>query len=405
MKLAILSDFHLGYERFREDAYIQAKEALEEASKEADVLVMPGDIFDMRSPKPEVLAEAINLFRELSYKEWKARVASFEGSGKNFTTVPIIAIPGTHERRAYGVEDPVDLLALAGLLVDISDGRVIIEKEGERVCISGLGGIAEERFKEALREADLRPEQGLFNAFMFHQSVYELLPFSSDFITLDELPKGFDLYVDGHIHNKVEMKAHGKPFLIPGSTELTQLKEGEQEAKGFFIFDTVTREYKFKEIKSRRFKLVRIDIEGLEPGKIAENMEKELSSEIKESGGERPIIRVELSGRLMDGFRSIDIDVQSAIKEFKEKAIIEVGKGKVESEQKDIDVEALRSGTLENHSIKDFGLSIFIEKLVEKKYELVTSPRELFDVLAEEGSKEKAVKKAMDLLLYKRDEN
>ena len=400
MKLAILSDFHLGYERFREDAYMQAREALEEASKEADVLVMPGDIFDMRNPKPEVLAEAINLFRDLSGKAWNAKVTKYEGKGENFTNLPIIAIPGTHERRAYGVEDPVDLLALAGLLVDISDGKVFVEKENERICIFGLGGIAEERFKEALREADLRPEENIFNAFIFHQSVHELLPFSSDFITLDDLPVGFDLYIDGHIHNKVEMEAHGKPFLIPGSTVLTQLKEGEQEAKGFFIFDTMTKEYTFREIKSRKFKLVRIDVEGLEPGRIAERIERNLSSEIKNDDGEKPIIRVELSGKLMDGFKSIDIDVQSAIKEFKEKAIIEIGKGKVESEQHNAEVESLRRGTLENISIKDFGLSIFIEKLAEKKCDLRTNPRELFDLLSEEGSKEKTVKKALDLLLY-----
>jgi DNA repair exonuclease SbcCD nuclease subunit len=403
MKLAILSDFHLGYERFREDAYIQAKEALDAAAREADVLVMPGDIFDMRNPKPEVLAEAINIFRDLSDRKWNAKVTRFDGSGKNFTELPIIAIPGTHERRAYGVEDPVDLLALAGLLVDISDGRVFVEKNGEHICIFGLGGIAEERFKEALKNADLHPEPGMFNVFIFHQSVHELLPFSSDFITLDDLPVGFDLYIDGHIHNKVEMKAHGKPFLIPGSTVLTQLKEGEQEAKGFFIFDTATKEYLFKEIRSRRFKLVKIEVDGLEPEKIAERIERGISSEIAKESEDKPIIRVELAGRLMDGFKGIDIDVQSAIKEFKDKAIIEIGKGKVESEQKDVDIASLRSGTLENLSIKDFGLSVFVEKLAEKKYELEANPRELFDLLAEESNKEKAVKSALDLLLYKKE--
>ncbi|MCL5413496.1 MAG: hypothetical protein M1569_03795 [Candidatus Marsarchaeota archaeon] len=63
MKIAILSDFHLGYERFREDAYRQAEEALTRAAGLADAMIIPGDIFDNRMPRPDVIAEAINLFR------------------------------------------------------------------------------------------------------------------------------------------------------------------------------------------------------------------------------------------------------------------------------------------------------------------------------------------------------
>jgi len=62
MKIAIVSDLHLGYERFYEDAYLQAKEALEKASSMADMLIIPGDLFDNRSPKPEVLAQGMNIF-------------------------------------------------------------------------------------------------------------------------------------------------------------------------------------------------------------------------------------------------------------------------------------------------------------------------------------------------------
>ena len=53
MRIAILSDFHLGYDRFREDAFRQAQEALVRAASEADALIIPGDIFDNRTPKPD----------------------------------------------------------------------------------------------------------------------------------------------------------------------------------------------------------------------------------------------------------------------------------------------------------------------------------------------------------------
>ena len=139
---------------------------------------MPGDIFDKRSPKPEVIAQAINIFRELSKKDWGAKVARFDGRGtRNHTTIPIIGISGTHERTAAGKENPLSLLGLAGLIVDTSEATTIIEKDGEKVAIFGLGGLSDERVKETLQELDPKPIEGAFNIFMFHQSVFELLPF------------------------------------------------------------------------------------------------------------------------------------------------------------------------------------------------------------------------------------
>ena len=110
MKIAIVSDLHIGYERFRKDAYNQAKEALTMAAERADAIIIPGDIFDTRFPKPDVIAEAIGIFKELREKEFGARIVGFEGLGKIYTDKPILAIPGTHERRTSDTEDPVDLL-------------------------------------------------------------------------------------------------------------------------------------------------------------------------------------------------------------------------------------------------------------------------------------------------------
>ncbi|MCL5680127.1 MAG: metallophosphoesterase, partial [Candidatus Marsarchaeota archaeon] len=72
MKVAIISDLHIGYERFYDDAYEQAREALLEASKVADIILLPGDVFDKRAPKPEVIAQALGIFRELGSMQWKA---------------------------------------------------------------------------------------------------------------------------------------------------------------------------------------------------------------------------------------------------------------------------------------------------------------------------------------------
>ncbi len=397
VKIAIASDFHLGYERFREDAYKQAEVALDEASKAADAIIIPGDVFDMRVPKPDVLAEAINLFRNLSKKGWKAKVTEVQAASRAYTSVPIVAIPGTHERRAQGVENPVNLLGLAGLLIDVSDGYAVIEKDGEKVMVYGIGGVSEERFLETIKKLDPKPKANHFNIFMFHQSTYELLPFSEDFVRFDQLPKGFDLYVDGHIHNKVEKKVHGKHFLIPGSTVLTQLKDAEQEEKGFFVFDTATGAYTFHKIKSRRFVVVKVDMTGKDAEQLASDTRKAITAAVQ-SGADMPVVRVELSGTMKKGTRGIDVDFQGIIKEYHDRAIVEIAKPGMETIESSTDVDSLRKGSLENMSVKDYGLGIFVEKLKQSKYGLSIGPSELFELLSEDASKEKVIKKALEEL-------
>lgn len=395
MRIALLSDFHLGYERFREDAYRQAEEALALAAESADVLLIPGDIFDNRQPSPEVLAEAITLFRELSKRKWKAGVVDFSGEGRNFTSIPIIAIPGTHERKAEGVEDAVDLLGLAGLLVDATNATVIVGKEGEKIAVRGLGGIADDRFREIVARENPKPVNGMFNVLFFHQSVYELLPFDKEYITLDELPKGYDLYVNGHIHAKVETTAHGKPFLISGSTVLTQLKAGEQERKGFFVYDTEKGDYAFHQIRSRRFILLKITVDGKDPATI----EREIGTLIeKNCGDDRPILRIELSGKVKDGFKNMQIETQEIIKRYSDSAIVELGRSGIEAAASKKS-EGLGSRLAEGVSIKDYGLGIFAERLRENKYALDRNPKELFDTLSSDEGKEKIVKKAIGQLL------
>ncbi len=395
MKIGILSDFHLGYERFFEDAYTQAREAIEKALELADMLIIPGDIFDYRRPEPEVMAQAVELFRDASKKDFGAKVVEYTGKAL-YTTKPIIAIPGTHERRSEGAIDSVDVLHLAGLLVEVNKSKAVIEKDGERVSVFGIGGIADERFRDTIKELAFVPDKNSFNIFMIHQTLYELLPFSKDFTHIEELPEGFDLYIDGHIHSRVEMKCHGKDFLIPGSTVLTQLKGVEQEEKGFIIYDTKTKTYTFNKISSRPFSLIRLDIEGKEPKTITENIQLAIEAEIKNNKtNKKPIIKVEITGKMKEGFKPIDINLAS-ISSHSDDAIIEITKNNVEEISNGKEAEELRSGNMENISIKDYGLSIFLEKLSKSKYSLAASPSKLFDILSSDDKKEVIIKTAMD---------
>lgn len=398
MKIAILSDFHLGYDRFREDAYKQAEEALNKASQMADAIIIPGDIFDNRTPKPDVLAEAIHIFRGLSRRQWGAEVVDFVGEGQCYTKTPIIAIPGTHERRAQDATDPVDLLGMTGLIVDVSNATAVIDKDGEKVAIVGIGGIADERFKEVVLKVNPKPVEGAFSIFMFHESVYELLPFSENFIRQDELPMGFDLYVCGHLHSRTESEVHGKKFLIPGSTVLTQLKVGEQERKGFYLYDTSSGKYDFINIDSRRFVIVKIGMEDLVKEGGTDYIDGEIEKAIGNTG-DIPIVRVLLEGK-QNGKANFEIDLNGIPKRYRERAIVEVSKSGIDTEAVKDASSQFAAPMFENISVKDYGIGVFIEKLKDKGVDFgKISPVELFDMLSSEGTKEKVVGKALDELV------
>jgi DNA repair exonuclease SbcCD nuclease subunit len=389
---------HIGYERFSEDAFNQAKEALEKAAALADAIIIPGDVFDKRAPKPEVMAQAINIFRDLSKRKWNSRVTSFSSSEtKCHTDIPVIAISGTHERTAFGKENPLSLLGLAGLLVDANEATVIIEKNGEKVAIFGLGGLSEERVKEKLAELNPQPVKGIFNIFMFHQSTYELLPFSNEFIHNDDLPKGFDLYVDGHIHSRVEGTVHGKKFLIPGSTVLTQLKEGEQEEKGFILFDTGTYTHEFIKIDSRQLVFRNIKFDAATPKEIGEKCEKEIE-QILSSSKRMPIIRLKLEGTMDKGFNNTDLPTHSIIAKYEGKAIMDFDTSKLTDPELQTNIEGLRENRIGDMAVKDLGMSIFGQKLAELKFDEKINYSELFNKLSDDSKKEKVIKETLEML-------
>ncbi len=389
---------HIGYERFSDDAYNQAKEALESASEMADAIIIPGDVFDKRAPKPEVMAQAINIFRDLSKKDWKARVESSSNANTRLhTRVPVIAISGTHERTAFGKENPLSLLGLAGLLVDANESTIIVEKDGERMAVFGLGGLSEEMVKPKLKELDPKPVSGIFNIFMFHQSTYELLPFSTDFIHYDDLPDGFDLYVDGHIHSRVEATVHGKKLLIPGSTVLTQLKEGEQEDKGFILFDTSNYTYKFIPIKCRQLVFKSLKFNDAEPKQIKESCENEIELILTNSRN-KPIIRLKLEGTMAKGFNSTDVPINSICSKYGPKAVVDFDNSRLLDPELQSDIESIRENKIGDMPIAELGMNILGQRLKELKFDDRIKYTELFGILSDMSKKEKVLVAAMRFL-------
>ena len=288
MRIAILSDLHLGYPRFEEDSYVQAERALVSASENADLILCAGDVFDVKIPKLETLKRAVEIF------------------GK--ATVPVYTIFGNHERRAKDLVNPVHLLEASTKMTLIHGRSETFEKDGEKVQILGIGSVPEEYAEEAVRQVMTRfsKDEGAFRILMIHQSLKELVPGGKDELSLEyveSLP--FDLIIDGHIHETIS-KLDGR-FLIPGSTVITQLKREEMKPKGYFLYDTKSRKAEFVKIASRPFFYEELDFKDAGESDVRERVRARVS-ELKRAHPDA-VIAVKIDGTLKEGLSSSDIKV------------------------------------------------------------------------------------------------
>ena len=231
---------------------------------------------------------------------------------------------------------------------------------------------------------------------MFHQSLYELLPFNGEFLRYGELPEGFDLYLCGHIHNRIETSVYGKKLLIPGSTVLTQFKDAEQEGKGFMLFDTATCSYSFERINSRRFVVKELQFESATPAVVAAACEAAISSSLS-GENDKPIIKLNLKGTIGEGFSSADLGLREIASNYAGRAILSIDSSKLTSPEADISVEAIRDGKFGGLSVKELGMSILYEKLKEHKFD-GSEVQKLFEMLSDAASKEKVLKSMLEFL-------
>lgn len=393
MKIAIVSDLHLGYDIFREDAFKQAYDALNIANEIADMVLIPGDIFDIYYPKPDVIAEAINLFRDLSKKDWKAQVIEVKGT-KVFTNVPIVAIPGNHETTAQDKQNPMKLLSLAGLLIDTSSAYTIVQKDDEIISIFGLGAMSDNSVKQKLSELNPTPIKNMFNIFMFHQSIYELLPFNENFMHLNDLPDKFDLYICGHLHNLFYEDVHDKKLIIPGSTVLTQLNDTEKK-KGFVLFDTKEYSYEFIEINSRKFIIKTIELNNANDSQILEQCESEIDDSLDKE--EKPIIKIYLKGSA--NLSNFSLIIQKLKIKYSNTAYLSINAKELTDPNKDKSIIEVRDNKIDQVPIKELGTILFNKKLKDLDFDFsLVNTDKLFEILSLETNKEKAILKAREFL-------
>lgn len=456
MRIAIISDLHLGFgwgtER-EEDSFIQASEALEKAAARADVIIIPGDIFDTRNPRQEVIHRALNLFSRFKFSAAAAtklvdvKTASGErfecnitagtataatasakpaatnaatttsaksgsragakssspgaradptapppGSGSAISLhathelgIPIVAIHGTHDRRGRSFTNPVKLLEEAGHLIHLDGQTAVFEKAGERVAICGVAGVPEIFARGRFHELKPRPVSGATNILMFHQSIKGFVYMDEDnpTLTLEDLPRNFDLVVDGHIHWGGRTQLGISDVLIAGSTITTQVRKGEAGApKKIYLYDTRAKKISEEALATPRPAFYfEIDAAGKPAADVRAAVKKELDALVDRPFEKKPLVRVRIVGRASEtlgGFSEMTAD-------FKERLLLAI-KDDTSSDADAKKLEAARGFLDGSLDIEKGGVETLCRLASAEKLSFDVGA--IFDLLAEERIEE-----------------
>lgn len=404
MLISILSDFHFGYgwnTRLEDDSFVNAKEALSKCL-DSDLILIAGDIFDSRSPRTETWAKTLKILSKpllSDNKEVKLvdRVNKDlpEISKRTLSAIPVLALHGTHDRRPKGQTNVIEALEQTGFLIHLHCNGLIFEKNGQKVAIQGMSGVPERYAKQVMDKWDPKPVEGCYNILMFHQSIepYVYSPLEPPTLNLSNLPKGFDLIVDGHVHTKDLTQVGGTRLLLTGSTIVTQLKKEEAEfAKGFYQVETGQEtKINFIPLQSNR-KFYYKELELKPDVTIRAQVEEVLNEIFKQEFNKKPIIKIKISGKETG---IIEKELKEIEKKFYDKAIIYFQKT-LESEEMTKKIELLRNLRERKLSIEETGLQILKKNLDELNFTSTFDHEGLFKLLSKGESD-----KALDILTGK----
>lgn len=400
MKLSILSDFHFGYApcaQLENDSFEHAEEAMEKAL-DSDLILLAGDLFDSRSPKPAVWAKALRVLVKPLLKHSGIKLVE---CGKELPEVvmrrslqalPIVAIHGTHERVSSGEVNPLHILERAGLLIHLHCTHAVFEKDGQRVAIHGMSGVPDLHAARTLKEWNPKPLPNCFNVLLLHQSVRPFVwsPLDTVSLSLDDLPKGFDLIVLGHLHQHAVQKLNGTLILIPGSTLVTQLEQSEAEdRKGFY--QVVMKGNKIEQLNFVQLERCRpFCFEELQAGSVQEVRER-VRALLAQPFPKLPLIKLKVRGKHTE-------IVEEELKQLERECANAILHITTELEEPELSkkIEFLRKLRERKLSIDEIGLQVLLKNLAELGFKSSIEPERLFKLLCEHEPEE-----VMDVLLGK----
>ena len=231
-RFAHFADVHLGAHREPNLQKLELK-AFDMAvgkcvEEEVDFVVISGDLFHVGIPDLAVVNSALKSMMELQSRG-----------------IRIYAIYGSHDYTPNGTSI-IDILNTAGALTNVFKptfdgdrlrlGVTVDGKTGAKIAgISARKIGLESHYFDALDRDALEKEEG-FKIFAFHSGFTQFKPdYLSSMETIDasQLPKGFDYYAGGHIHERGEFELPGLSNIVfPGPLFTGYGRDLEATAKG-----------------------------------------------------------------------------------------------------------------------------------------------------------------------------
>ncbi len=430
MKVGIFSDTHLGFDAKGERAQ-ESFQNLEQAirlctANRADLILLCGDVFDEPVPTHNSLYNAVRAFSvakqgssdvELVLEKVGQRAAL------DYAGIPILAIHGNHEYLGRETRTALDVLNLAGLLVYFHAAKITVEKavvgngaDGGRssqgtevLVVHGLGAVPEKKALSAMQQWNPFPVAGASNIMLVHQSFKEFMAIDDEMVatlSLEDLPKGFDLIVGGHLHwtRQEELmqgfaggtgKGQKSVFLLAGSTIATSIKKLECETpKGVHLFDTQAKSLSFLPLPvQRKMFYHQLNLKQADAQAAIAECRAAIEADLKGHAGPlKPLIRVNLKGSLKKGLGPSDVNISELLGEFSGRAILSVSKNfsALEFKRK---MEDLRQAQKSRLSLAQMGFELFEKNLGETDFGPEFSAKELFSLLEDEE-----IEKALSLL-------
>ncbi len=243
MRFAHLSDSHLGTRQFglmdRENDFydVFAKNIDKIIEKDVDFVIHSGDVFDNNRPSTEAL---------LAFQKALLRL--------NEEKIPVYAIAGNHDSiLRKGAMPPLVLFKDLGLKL-ISPDNPAYREGGVLICgipyvPSSQGDVLREKYNQLSRIAD----KYLKSILVSHQGIDKWMHEDTHEIELSEMPKNFDYYAMGHIHNYIEEDFGDGKLVYPGSMEIWRTSENNENyrehGKGFVVVDLSDKKTEIERVK------------------------------------------------------------------------------------------------------------------------------------------------------------
>jgi DNA repair exonuclease SbcCD nuclease subunit len=312
MRFAHIADCHLG--AFN-DTYLRKTNlnafntALDRClEKNVDFIIIAGDLFDRASPDMNILNDAVKKIKCV-----------------NEAGIPVYLIYGSHDFVANETSI-IDVLGTAGLFSKVVKSsynekqQIKIEftldkkTSAKIVGLSGRRGGLDEKYYQQLDTLHLEKEKG-FKIFVFHNAIAEFKPAHLSemaSIPASYLPKGFNYYAGGHVHERFEKRIDNNSMLVfPGAlfgADFRDLEYSETNKRGFYIvdFENNTLEVDFCPIEMCKVIVIKYDVSNKTP--IEANLE--LNKLVDGVDVQNKIVLLKVYGKLGSGKASeIKLDI------------------------------------------------------------------------------------------------